>query len=218
MSLKKAERAAVEAVAAHVSVPWKESPSGAYLAIGGKRVALAVATIKPQVSAKQRLRFDRVALELLRRLQTGLQASVPDGKTVVLTVTAPIRQSGKTAAALEDKIKDGLAHRTTTLNLKDTIEGNSVRARLVKGGNPKVIGFVHNPDPKSDVLLDLTESLLEQVGTPEKKSARTDRWLVIADNDGQPHIEAYRWIASQLSGFEKILIVLKDGVVETLSS
>ena len=41
MSLKKAERAAVGAVAAHVSAIWKESPSGAYLAIGGKRIAIA---------------------------------------------------------------------------------------------------------------------------------------------------------------------------------
>jgi hypothetical protein len=215
MSVKRAERAAIEAVAAHVSAPWKEGPSGAYLAIGGKRVAIAVASVKPQVSAKQRLRFDRVALELLRRLQTGLQESVPDGKTVVLAVTAPIRQSGKTAAGLEDKIKDGLARRTT-LNLKGTIEGNAVRARLMKGGNPKVIGFVHNPDPKSDVLLDLTQSVLEQVSALEAKSARTDRWLVIADDDGRSHIEAYRWIASQISGFRKVLLV-SEGSVETLS-
>jgi hypothetical protein len=214
--MPKAERAAVEAVAAHFSATWKEGPSGAYLVIGRKRVAIAVATVKPQVPAKQRLRFDKVALELLQRLQTALQDSVPDGKTVVLTVTAPIRQSGKTAAVLEEKIKDSLARRAT-LDLKDTLEGNSVRARLVKGGNPKMIGFVHNPDPKSDVLLDLTQSLLERVGALEKKSARTDRWLVIADDAGRPHIEAYRWLSSQVSGFKKIVLVLEGGRVETLS-
>ncbi len=213
MNLKKAELAVIEAVAAHVSATWKEDASGAYLSVGGKRVALAIAIVKPQVPAKQRLRFDKVALEFLCRLYTGLQDSVPDGKTVVLTVTAPIRQSGKTAAALEAKIKDGLARKT--LNIKDTIEGNGVRARLVKGGNPKVIGFVHNPDPKSDVLLDLTQSLLERVNAPEKKRA-PNRWLVIADDDGRPHIEVYRTLASQLSGFEKVLIVLKGGHVELL--
>ena len=216
MSLKKAEKAAVEAVAAHVSATWKDGPSGAHLMIGGKRIAIAIAIIKPQVAAKQRLRFDRVALELLRRLQTGLQDSVPDGKTVVLTVTAPIRQSGKTAAAVEEKIKDGLARRSAKLDVKDTIQGNSVRARLVKGGNPKVVGFVHNPDPKSDVLLDLTQALLGRVNALEKERT-PDLWLVIADDGGRPHIEAYRWLASQMSGFKKVLIALKDDVVETLS-
>jgi len=213
--MKKAEQAAVEAVAAHFSGAWKETPSGASLTIGGKRVVLAVAALKPQSPAKQRLRFDRVALELLRRLQTALQDSVPDGKTIVLTVTAPIRQSGKTAAAFEEKIKDELARRPATLNVKETIHGNGVRARLVKGGNPKVIGFVHNPDPKSDVLLDLTQSLLERVSALEKIRA-PDRWLVIADDEGRPHIEVYRTLASQLSGFKKIVLVLKDGRVETL--
>jgi hypothetical protein len=216
--MKRAEQVAVEAVAAHFSVPWKEGPSGAYLAIGGKRVAVAIAAVKPQIPAKQRLRFDRVALELLRRLQAALQDSVPDGRTVVLTVTAPIRQSGKTAAALEEKIKAGLAHRRATLNLTDSIQGNSIRARLMKGGNPKVIGFVHNPDPNSDVLLDLTQSLLERVSLLEKKrvSTRSERWLVIADDESRPHIEAYRYIASQLSGFKKIVLV-GGGRVETLS-
>jgi len=213
--MTKAERTAVEAVAAHVSAAWKEGSSGAYLTIGGKRIAIAVATIKPQVAARQRLRFDKVALELLQRLQTALQDSVPDGKTVVLTVTAPIRQSGKTAAAFEEKIKDGLARRAAKLDIKDTIQSNSVRARLVKGGNPEVIGFVHNPDPKSDVLLDLTQSLLEHVGALEKKRA-PDRWLVIADDVGQPHVEVYRALASQLSGFKKIVLVLEGGRVETL--
>lgn len=214
--MKRAEQAVVETVAAHVSATWKDGPSGAYLAIGGKRIAVAVATLKPQVPAKQRLRFDRVALQLLRRLQTGLQDSVPDGKTVVLTVTAPIRQSGKTAAALEEKIKDGLTRRSAKLDISDSIQGNSVRARLVKGGNPKVVGFVHNPDPKSDVLLDLTQSLLERINALEKTRA-PDLWLVIADDEGRPHIEAYRWLASHMSGFKRILIVLKGGVVETLS-
>ena len=214
--MKKTERAAVEAVAAHFSAPWKESASGVILTLDGKRVPLSVAVVKSQVRAKQRLRFDKVALELLRRMRDGLQDGVPDGRTVVFTVTAPIRQSGKTAAGFAEAIETGLARRAA-LDIKETIQGNAVRARLVKGGNPKVIGFIHNPDPNSDVLLDLTQALLGQVGALGKKPTRSGRWLVIADTDGRPHIETYRWIASRLSGFKKILIVLKEGVVETLA-
>ena len=78
-----------------------------------------------------------------------------------------------------------------------------------------MIGFIHNPDPKSDVLLDLTQSLLERVSALEKKQAPA-RWLVIADDEGRPHIEVYRSLASLLSGFKKIVMVLKDGRVEML--
>ncbi|HUO93541.1 MAG TPA: hypothetical protein VMU22_11490 [Rhizomicrobium sp.] len=213
--MKRAERAALDAVAAHCSTTWKESASGPTLMLGGKRIALAVVAVKPQVPAKQHLRFDKVALELMERLQAGLADSVPAGKTIVLTCTAPIRQSGKTAAELAEKVKGALARNSRTLDIKDTIQGNRVRARQVKGGNPKVIGFVHNPDPKSDVLLDLTQALLAQISAREKTRARSDRWLVIAD-DG-PHIEAYRHIASQLAGFKTVLLVRESGRIETLS-
>lgn len=208
--MKTAERAAVEAVAAHFSASWKEGVSSASLMLGGKRIALAVAVVKAQAPAKQRLRFDKVALEFLQRMRDGLQDSVPAGKTVVFTVTAPIRQSGKTAAEFAEAIETGLARRAT-LDIKATIQGNSVRARLVKGGNPKVIGFIHNPDPKSDVLLDLTQSLLAQVNAKTRAS-----WLAIADDAGRPHLEAYRYLASQVSRFAKIVLVLDGGHVETL--
>jgi hypothetical protein len=209
--VKKAELAAVETVAAHFSAMWKEGPSGAYLAIAGKRVALAVAAVKPQIPAKQRLRFDKVALELLQRMRDGLQDSVPDGKTIVFTVTAPIRQSGKTAAELEEAVRRGLARRT--LDIRETIQGNGIRARLVKGGNPKVVGFVHNPDPNSDVLLDLTQSLLGLVSALKGNEAS---WLVIADEGGRSHLDAYRYLAAQISGFKAIVFVSENGGVEIL--
>ena len=114
--LGKRERAALEAVARHFSATWEkgEAPPDAYLTIAGKRIAVEVTTTKQRIAergglTKPRLRFDRVALGFVRRLQAALSASVPDGRTLILTITAPIRVPSKTAAALEDNIRTYLA-------------------------------------------------------------------------------------------------------------
>ena len=111
--LGKRARAALEAVARHFSATWEkgEAPPDAYLTIARKRIAVEVTTTKQRIAdrgglTKPRLRFDRVALRFVRRLQEALSASVPDGRTLILTITAPIRVPSKTAAALEDNIRD----------------------------------------------------------------------------------------------------------------
>ena len=173
------------------------------------------------------MRFDKVALRLVGGLQAALSASVPDGAAVVLTVTAPIRLAAKTAAALESNIRDRLARRPARVELRDTICGNQIRVRLVKGVSrrtPKVIGFVHNPDCDGDVLLAVTQSLLQHIGAAAEKRPPAkftgERWLVLADADGLAPIETYRQVYSQVNtstGFEKILMVLPGARVEPLT-
>ena len=153
------ERAVLAAVARHFSATWEkgDAPSGGYLKIAGKRIAVEVRITKQRIAergglTKPRLRFDRVALGFVRRLQAALSASVPDGRTLILTITAPIRVPSKTAAALEDNIRTYLARQSGEGVAKHTIHGNQIRVRLVKGGSrqtTKVIGFVHNPDSRS---------------------------------------------------------------------
>jgi hypothetical protein len=109
---------------------------------------------------------------------------------------------------------------------RDTIHGNQIRVRFVKGGSrrtPKVIGFVHNPDSDPGVVLDITHSLIERIGAKASKGtpARSagDRWLVLAGEDRLSHIKPYRHACSQLSiptDFTKILMVLAGGRIETL--
>jgi hypothetical protein len=233
--LTKQEQAAIDVVARHFATTWEkadgDSPD-AYVTIAGKRIAVEVTAIKQSTAersglTKPRLRFDRVALRLVGGLQAALSELVPDGDAVVLTITAPIRLPSKTAAALESKIRDLLARRSARVEIKDTIYGNQIRVRRVKGVSrrmSKVIGFVHNPDPDPDVLLRLTQSLLQHIGAaadkrpPEKFIG--DRWLVVASTDGLSYIETYRHVYSQLSissDFKKILVVLAGGRVETLT-
>jgi hypothetical protein len=113
-------------------------------------------------AAEPRLRFDRVALGLVGRLQKSLADCAPDGRTLVVTITAPIRQDSKTAAALEERIRRLLAARRT--RLRATIHGNRVQVRVLKGRarrGPSLIGFVHNPKPGASLLFELTRRLLK---------------------------------------------------------
>ena len=202
----KRERAALEAVARHFSATWEkgEAPPDAYLTIAGKRIAVEFTTTKLRIAergglTKPRLRFDRVALGFVRRLQ----------------------------AAPEDNIRTYLARQSAHGEAKHTIHGNQIRVRLVKGGSrrtTKVIGFVHNPDSDPDVLFDITLSLIERIGAKARTGAPArsadDRWLVLAGDDRFSYIEPYRHVYSQLSiptGFKKILVVLADGRIETMT-
>jgi hypothetical protein len=118
-------------------------------------------------AAKTGLRFDKVALRLIRGLQAELDEVVPEEQTVIVTVTAPIRLPAKTAALLDELIRKRLARRSAGADIKDTIHGNGVRIRFVNGvagRAPKVIGFVHNSGTDADILLAVTQSLLRQFG------------------------------------------------------
>jgi hypothetical protein len=103
------------------------------------------------------LRFDKVAIRLVERVRDAVRQSVPDGKMVVFTVTAPIRLPSKTAAALEEQIKDALTRRSARIEFEDRIHGNDVRVWVVttKSRTQKVLGYVHNPDVDPERLLDL---------------------------------------------------------------
>lgn len=107
---------------------------------------------------KPRLRFDKVARRFVSDLQTALRDAVPDGTTVTFTITAPIRLASKTVAALEARIRALLPRRARQVDSEETIHGNAIRVRVVRTGStraPKVVGFVHNPDPgAADALLD----------------------------------------------------------------
>jgi len=133
---------------------------------------IGVATINSQDEeplSGVRLRFDRVALRFVHDMRFALEGVVPYDRTLVFTVTAPIRLASKTAAAIEEKVRGGLMRRPAQLELSETTDGNQIRVRLVKGASNRatVIGFVHNPDSDPEILFDAVQSLLRhQLGAP----------------------------------------------------
>jgi hypothetical protein len=222
------EQTAIRAVARHFSATLQErrDSADAFLTLAGKRIALLVTVIesrdarRPKLT-KPRLRFDRVALGLIERLRTALGGSVPDGRTVVVTITAPIRLPSRTATAMEEKIRKLVATRAGPTRLAGTIHGNKTQVHLLKGGagrTARLIGFVHNSDSDPAILIDVARSLLARIGSRERTAGR--RWLVVASQDGPVPIEACRHVCSQLgvgSLFEQTLVVPPDGRIANLS-
>ena len=210
-------------------------PPGAYIKVDGKRIAVDIKALKRHGTgegggARLRLRFDKVVTRLMERLRVTLDKTVPDGVTVLLTLTAPIRLASKTASALEGKIQNLLRRVSVGRDNKDTIHGNQVRIRLLRNGlerAPKMIGFVHNFDTDPLLLLNMTRELVELLSAEHgKRAARVapkyteHRWLVILSARGSFCIEAYRYIYSQLrmaTDYKKVLMVFGDERVEALT-
>jgi hypothetical protein len=208
--------------------------------VAGKRVAVDIATLKRRGTGerdsgkpglakpgqgKPSLRFDKVATRLIERLRSTFGETVPDGVTVLVTVTAPICLPLKTAASLEDKIRTLLGRRSPGRDEKDTIHGNRVQIRILREGSeraPKMIGFVHNSDSDPLMLLNMTRELLELIVVEAGRRAprlEGDRWLVVISAGESSCLEAYCYIYSQLripTDFNKILMVFGDGRVWTL--
>lgn len=221
------ERAAMEAVAREFSAKWGESGDSAraYIAAGGKRVAVEIRTLKESGGGRSgaagpRLRFDKEVVRLVGGLQATLGEAVPDGTTVLVTVTAPIRMGSKTGAALEEKIQALL--RSRGRDKRGTVYGNRVRIRVLRKGAafaPKMIGFVHNSDSDPLLLLKMTGELIEGVSAAAGKGAG-DRWLVLISARRISCLQAYRYICSQLRvarKFKKTLMVFGDGRVGILA-
>lgn len=231
--LKKQERAAIEGVARRFSASRDKgsSPRDAYIRLAGKRVALEVVTLKAcgtgqSNTAKPRLRFDKVATGLIERLQAPLGEILPDGMTLLLTITAPIHAASKTAASLTDNIQTLLERRSPGRDKKNTIYGNRVQIRLLKDKSkraPKMIGFVHNPESDARVLLNMACELLEPLNVKGGRRVLKrggDRWLVMISARGISCLDAYRYIYSQLrpaTNFKRALMVFNDEQVGMLT-
>jgi hypothetical protein len=172
--LSKEEGAAIAAVARSLescaqrarAIEW-EGGDG-FLRIGASKIAPALIRRELAKAAARmpRLRYDKVVVRLIERLRASLSESVPEGKTVIVTITAPIRQWSKTAAEIDAIVRSLLTRRSTEAAAKKTIHGNRVSIRLVSGGSkrtPKVVGYVHNPDISAAPLVELTDAVLKRL-------------------------------------------------------
>jgi hypothetical protein len=111
-------------------------------------------------ASKLGLRFDRVVGRVLGDLRTFADGAAPEGVTLIVTITAPIRTPAKTVEALRRTIGALLSADAPSGDHCDTVQGNDVRIRLVRretDRGPRLIGFVHNPGSATDRLLDLAE-------------------------------------------------------------
>lgn len=231
---EKAVPLAIEAVARHCASPWQtgEGPPDAYLTVRGRRIALDVAVmaeLRPRRKGvtKPRLREDVVAQRVLRDLESALRPHVPDGKTVIVTLGAPIRVAKKLVAALTSMLRGYLESGAQDLDEKKTVFGNRVRFRVLDADSKwkiSVIGFVFTGDPKPSVLASAMRSLHDAIAAKAKRRVPGKlagaRWLALASDHWIADIKTYRRAYSELSpahDFRRIWMVFEGGRVFPLA-
>ena len=226
---REAKRSAIAALAAHFSAPWEigEGPPDAYAVIGGRRIALEVAIVAqpshPARVAKARLRDDRVARRVLRDLHIALHAHVPRGRSIILTLGAPIKVPKQLVAALTKLLVEYVQGTAVERDVRKTVLGNRVRFRVLERDprwSAKVMAFVFSGDPAPSVIASSMRMFHDAVVAASKRAASSPRrWLILSGNDWFADIDTYRLIYSRLSlarNFEEIYMVLDGGRVEAL--
>jgi hypothetical protein len=232
--MRSAQQSAIEAVAKHFSATWESAaePSDAYLTVRGQKIALGIAVLSQQSSrqksvTKVRLREDKVAQRVLRDLESALHAPEPAGKSVILTLGAPIKVSRKLVVALTDVLVTYLESGSVEVDEKRTILGNRVRFRVLRLTSKwpaKVIGFVFTGDPAPGVLASTITSLHDEIVAMAKrrppKGFSGDRWLVLVSDNWIADVKTYRRAYSLLSpshDISMILMVSVSGRIEVLA-
>ena len=130
-----------------------------------RQIAGEIAKANGLSVTKLGLRFDKVVVRLLGNLRDSVEKDIQKGAAVLLTVTAPIKLPAKTEHEIKEQILDLLRTRTRHEDKKTSVFQNAVRLRLVdtSPNQPgKLIGFVHNPDCSSKLLLDLASQWLTE--------------------------------------------------------
>jgi len=227
------ERIALEAIAKHLAGARirGRARGDALVRLADNRVTLTVVALTPQAaqarrSARPHLRLDRVALEVVSRVRTAIQGRVPDKRTIVVAITAPIRVAAKTAAALSSRILSRVSGRARAERSLYRIHGNSIQIWILQGGigtTSKLVGCVHNRDVDPRIFVEVTRALLAAIGPHRRAAARRyrARWLLIENQDDRLPIETYQNVCQQLrlaTAFERLLVALPDGRIETLRS
>ncbi len=196
---------------------------------GNQRIIVRVARFRPAGARKShgaglRLRLDKVAVSLVGRVRFAVQQSVPENRTVILTVTAPIRLAARTAEAIEAQIRSRLRSRATGDSVH-RLHGNTVRIWVLKGSSgttARLLGFVHNPDTDPTVLMEVTRAMLRALGLPRRvRAARTGkRWLIIDDSSLSLSTGTWQNLCGQLgleTAFGRVYLQQGEGGLVRLS-
>jgi hypothetical protein len=208
---------------------------GAKLVVRGQPIALEV-KLMPQAlpSAKRgvskgvrpRLRVDRVAQRVLHDLESKLNPQLNDGRTIILTLGAPIRVASKLVATLTETLVSYLASGAAEVDVSKRMLGNRVRFRVMKASarwTPQLIGFVFSGDPSPGLLASTLGALHEAIADAPGRRASVQRagqrWLALVVEDWIADFKTYQRACSKLApphGYDRILMVAANGRVEVL--
>jgi hypothetical protein len=220
----RAVQLAIEALARQCASPWQtgEGPPDAYLTVRGRRIALDVAVMaepgpRRKRVARARLREDAVARRVVRDLEGAVRPHVPNGKTVIVTLGAPIKVAKKLVADLTNELLGYLERGAQDIDEKRTILGNRVRFRVLETDSKwkvGVIGFVFTGDLAPSALAKALLALHGEIGAKAKRRMPDrfagERWLLLVSDDWIGDVRTFRRAYSVLppqQGFRRIWMV-----------
>ena len=207
----------------------------AELIVRGQPIALEVALMPRAPStarrgankgARARLREDRVAQRVLRDLERKLNPQLNDGRTIILTLGAPIRVARKLVAALTETLVSYVAGGAEEVDVSKRMLGNRVRFRVMKasaGWTPQLLGFVFSGDPGPGLLAStlcaLHEAIAKSPGRRASVKGSGKRWLALVADDWIADGKTWQRACSMFApprGYDRILMVSASGRVELL--
>ncbi len=111
------------------------------------------------------LRFDRVASRVLAALRVHAAGTVPPHRTLLLALAAPIREPGRTVAALNQTVSERATETPGPgsdpwVSWAGTVHGNGVTVRLLFGtasDAPRLIGSVHTDLSRAAILFEAAD-------------------------------------------------------------
>ena len=166
---------------------------------------------------RARLREDVVARRVLRDLEGAVRPHVPNGKTLIVTLGAPIKVAKKLVAVLTNLLLGYLERGVQDIDEKRTILGNRVRFRVFETDTQwkvGVVGFVFTGDPAPSRLADAILALHGEIGARAKRRRpgrfAGERWLLLVSDDWIGDIRTLRRAYSVLPpqpGFRRTWMV-----------
>ena len=118
-----------------------------------------------EIAAMVDLRFDRVVIGLIAGVRNAVEDTIPGTHWVMFATTAPIRKASKVEAFVVSAIRAQLAADVAPAERVETFEGNDLRIRLLPdrpAKAPRLMGFVHNPTPRSGEFLDAVQRAFQR--------------------------------------------------------
>lgn len=230
--LRSDEEFVICSIAAHFKGRWwpGENPPDAYFRAGDEITAVEISTLTQHVSdgrggSKPRLSEDSTAIWLSNALNEELQALVPHGFLVILTLASPILKARKVKAQLREKISNILSG-ACECEVAEVILGNRIKVQVVADDRPsgkKVVGIITNANSSPDILKNAWHILESRIVVKARKCSSLPfvgpKWLALLNDYWLADNDTYQQAFDSFSvdhPFEKILLVSGNGSVAVL--
>lgn len=230
--LRSDEEFVIRSVANHFLGTWwpGENPPDAYLQVGTEITAVEISTLTQHVNdghgdSKPRLSEDSTAIWLANALNEELQALVPNGWLVMVTLTSPILKAKKVKTQLKERISN-LVSSVCDCEAKEVILGNRIDVRVVADDRPsgkKVVGIITNANSSPDILRNAWNILEDRIVVKATKCKSLPfvgpKWLALLNDYWLADNDTYQQAFDSFSAdhpFEKILLVSGNGSVAVL--